>query len=120
MVLQDTTGGVAAFPEGGAKYFKQFLTKKGSWVDHLKGKTYPFYGAAPKGSGWKDDIGGEKGSGPDRDQALMNDLPGTEKRGHGETVKQFQVALVCIDTGEVLGTVTWGFKIASRRGASRS
>jgi len=119
-VVRVTLGGALVYPGVGASYYSQFDSSTGWRVDHIQGESDPYYGARPgKGMLWIDEGGRSRpGRGPatgipPRD-AFMVDSPNRNdaRKGNGDYVFMAETAAIDIDTGEVLGVVKWGFKIA--------
>jgi len=105
-------------------YYKQFLTKDGWMVDHLKQSGIPFYGVKRDhdNTKWIDLPGvGTLGNGPAGVDATMSDLPGfasTQVRaGKGDANATWEVFAICISTGKVLGGVTWGTSVEDKAGS---
>ncbi len=105
------------FREDIFKYFQRFSTDKakGNYLDHNFGEDDPYYGAMWNGANWVQEIARWKiGSGPGKANAYITDdpdFPGSRTPGKGDFVDTFEVAAFCIETQQVLGVITWGFKV---------
>jgi RHS repeat-associated protein len=96
-------------PDSTGPYWSQFESKDGSWVDHTKGETKPYYGAV-----WKDDdknwVADRRG-GPGRgSRGIPANLQHTPTgSGMYTVVFRAESCAVCIDTKKVFGCLNWGF-----------
>ena len=98
-----------AAPKNDPNFFKRLALKGGHRVDLLPTEEDPYYGAKwdSEQNKWVDERAGtdEVGSGPAGKAAKMGDGP----HGLNNVTQIFATYVVCIDTGEILGGVTWGY-----------
>lgn len=120
VTLENTTGGKPTYPTP-ADYYKQLATPNGARLDHLRGETDPFYGAEwdPKKKQWVPEPGSKVGDGPAGTAAATSDSPnvGNARTGAGVKIRRFETFAVCIDTGEILGGVKWGYHVPDAAGS---
>lgn len=103
---------------------------QGRSLDVNHGATEPYYGAAgipeSSGAGLQGDVGQQIGGGSSQATATHGDAPYYHRVPPGKLVeRQFETAVICVESGETYGSITWGYRKHSNgtielQGAQRS
>lgn len=86
---------------------------QGRSMDVSHGDTEPYYGAGgnPGGTGLQGDVGQQIGGGSSGREATHGDAPYIHRVPQGKIAeRRFESAVICIETGEMFGSIKWGYR----------
>jgi RHS repeat-associated protein len=119
VVRQTTIGNIVHMGDEEETVFRKQSNvdpKLGDFLDVLPGETDPYYGAMWNGKKWVPDSEDAR-IGGNAQTAVFQDGPTAAgaRKGFGDAIKRFETAVFAIDTQEVLGVITWGFRIEDKK-----